>query len=193
MNSHLTEIILLLDRSGSMHGLEQDTIGGINSLIAKQNEMAGKTQLTLVLFDDQYELVWNGVDAHTARLTEKEYYVRGMTALLDAVGKTILDVGHRLAHTKEKDRPGKVMFVITTDGLENASREFTHKKVQEMIKHQEEKYNWEFIFMGANIDAAKEAAEIGIKAQSARSFEASSEGIQLMYDELIPEFLNKKK
>ena len=92
MNSHLTEISLLLDRSGTMHGLEQDTIGGINSLIAKQNEMAGKTQLTLVLFDDQYELVWNGVDARTARLTEKEYYVRGMTALLDAVGKTILDV-----------------------------------------------------------------------------------------------------
>lgn len=193
MNSHLTEIIFLLDRSGSMHGLEQDTIGGINSLIAKQNEMAGKTQLTLVLFDDQYELVWNGVDAHTARLTEKEYYVRGMTALLDAVGKTILDVGHRLAHTKEEDRPSKVMFVITTDGLENASREFTRKKVQEMIKHQEERYNWEFLFMGANIDAAKEAAEIGIKAQSARSFEASSAGIQLMYDELIPEFLNKKK
>ncbi|MBD3108822.1 VWA domain-containing protein [Bacillus sp. AGMB 02131] len=193
MNNRLTEIILLLDRSGSMNGLEEDTIGGINSLITKQREMEGQTQLTLALFDDQYELVWNGIDAADARLTEDVYYVRGMTALLDAVGKTILDVGDRLASTREEDRPGKVMFVITTDGLENASQEFTRQKVQKMIKHQEEKYNWEFLFMGANIDAAKEAEDIGIKAESACCFEASSEGVQEMFDMLIPEFLNKKK
>ena len=193
MNNRLTEIIFLLDRSGSMNGLEEDTIGGINSLIAKQREMEGQTQLTLALFDNQYELVWNGIDAANARLTEDVYYVRGMTALLDAIGKTILDVGNRLANTREEDRPGKMMFVITTDGLENASREFTRRQVQNMIQHQEERYNWEFLFMGANIDAAKEAEDIGIKAESACCFEASKEGVQEMYNRVIPEFLNKKK
>jgi hypothetical protein len=108
--------------------------------------------------------------------------VRGTTALLDAVGKTILDVGDRLFHTSEEERPGKVIFVITTDGQENASREFTYVSVKNLIERQQEKYNWEFIFLGANIDAAKEAGSIGIESNNAYTFEASKEGVEMMYD-----------
>src|SRR5690554_1640502 len=149
MGSNLTEIIFLLDRSGSMGGLENDTIGGFNAFIEKQKQMNGKTIVTAVLFDHEYQLLWNGIGAEDAKLTSKEYYVRGTTALLDAVGKTILDVGRRLLTLPEEERPDKVIFVITTDGMENASREFTHQKVKELIKHQQERYNWEFIFLGA--------------------------------------------
>ena len=181
MNMNRTEIIFLLDRSGSMGGLEGDTIGGFNSFIEKQIQHEGDTILTAVLFDNIYEILWNGVNAKDAKLTNKEYFVRGSTALLDAVGKTILDVGYRLSKTREEERPGKVIFVITTDGLENASREFTYAKVKELIKHQQEKYNWEFIFLGANIDAAKEAGSIGISHENAYSFKASKAGLQNMY------------
>ena len=138
MNMDLTEIIFIVDRSGSMGGLENDTIGGFNAFVEKQRQMGGKTTITTVLFDDRYELLWSGVDAAKVRLTENEYFVRGSTALLDAVGKTILDVGYRLSGTREEDRPAKVIFVITTDGMENASREFTYKKVRELIRHQRE-------------------------------------------------------
>ncbi len=182
MNQKLTEIIFLLDRSGSMGGLEKDTIGGFNAFIEKQMELAGETIVTAVLFDDQYEILWNGVDAGKAKLTNKNYYVRGCTALLDAVGKAILDVGYRLSKTKEEQRPGKVIFVITTDGMENASREFTYKKVKELITHQQEKYSWEFIFLGANIDAAEEAKSLGITLDSAYNFEATEMGVGKMYD-----------
>jgi uncharacterized protein YegL len=181
MNKNVTEIIFLLDRSGSMGGLESDTIGGFNAFVKKQSEL-GETLLTTVLFDDEYEVLWNGVDAKIAKLTDKEYYVRGCTAVLDAVGKTILEVGHRLSRTDEAERPGKVIFVITTDGLENASIEFTYAKVKELIKHQQEKYSWEFIFMGANIDAAKEADSLGIEADNAFKFEASEVGVEKMYN-----------
>ncbi|PLT33340.1 vWA domain-containing protein [Bacillus sp. V5-8f] len=181
MNRNLTEIIFLLDRSGSMAGLESDTIGGFNSLLEKQCQLEGETLVTAVLFDDMYEILWNGVDANSTRLTGKEYYVRGCTALLDAVGKTILDVGHRLSEMSEELRPGKIIFVITTDGMENASREFTYEKVKELIKHQQEKYNWEFIFIGANIDAAEEAESMGINAGNAYNFQASSTGVEEMY------------
>lgn len=181
MDMNLTEIIFLLDRSGSMGGLETDTIGGFNAFIEKQRQMEGKTIVTTVLFDDQYKLLWGGTDAENVKLTEKEYYVRGYTALLDAVGKTILDVGYRLSNTSEEQRPGKVIFVITTDGLENASREFTYDKVRELIRHQQEKYSWEFVFLGANIDAAKEAGSIGISETNAYNFKASEQGIKEMY------------
>jgi hypothetical protein len=181
MNMNLTEIIFLLDRSGSMGGLENDTMGGFNAFIEKQRRMEGKTIITTVLFDDQYELLWSGIDAEEVKLTEKEYFVRGYTALLDAVGKTILDEGHRLSGTRENQRPGKVIFVITTDGLENASREFTYDKVRELIKHQQEKYSWEFIFLGANMDAGKEADSIGIRQDNAYNFEASRDGVEEMY------------
>jgi hypothetical protein len=181
MIKNLTEIIFLLDRSGSMAGLESDTIGGFNGFIQKQSQLKGETLVTAVLFDDQYEVLWNGMDVNKVKLTGKEYYVRGCTALLDAVGKTILDVGYRLSTVEETERPGKVIFVITTDGLENASKEFTYEKVKELIKHQHEKYNWEFVFLGANMDAGKEAESMGISKKYAYDFEASKAGIDKMY------------
>jgi uncharacterized protein YegL len=192
MNENVTEIIFLLDRSGSMAGLESDTIGGFNAFIKKQCQLDGETLVTAVQFDDQYEVIWNGMDAKNVKLTDKEYFVRGSTALLDAVGRTILDVGHRLSKASEEQKPGKVIFVITTDGMENASREFTYEKVKELIKHQQEKYNWEFIFMGANIDAAKEASILGIDMENAYSFEASENGVEVMYN-VICEAVSEKR
>lgn len=151
MKQNKTEIIFLLDRSGSMSGLEKDTIGGFNALIQKQCQL-GETILTTILFDDKYEILWNGVDAIKIKLTEKEYFVRGTTALLDAIGKTILDVSFRLGNMKDEDKPDHLLFVITTDGMENASKEFSYEKVKEMIRNQQEKHGWEFMFLGANID-----------------------------------------
>jgi hypothetical protein len=193
MNSNLTEIIFLLDRSGSMGGLEGDTIGGFNAFIENQRKLEGKTVVTGVLFDDQYEVVWNGVEAEKVKLTTEEYYVRGCTALLDAVGKTILDVGYRLSKTNEEDRPGKVIFVITTDGFENASREFTYGKVKELIQHQQEKYNWEFIFLGANIDAKKEADSLGIDIENAYNFKATETGVECMYKMVSEEVTERRQ
>ncbi|KQL33484.1 hypothetical protein AN960_20605 [Bacillus sp. FJAT-25509] len=192
MNSNKTEIIFLIDRSGSMAGLESDTIGGFNSFIKKQSSFDGETNVTTVLFDDQYEVLWSGINAHEVKLTEKEYFVRGSTALLDAVGKTILNVGNRLSLCSERERPGKVIFVITTDGLENASVEFTYSKVKQLIHHQQQKYNWEFIFMGANIDVAKEASSLGILKENAYTFESSNEGVENMYS-VICEAVSEKR
>jgi len=192
LNSKLTEIIFLLDRSGSMSGLERDTIGGFNAFLEKQCQLDGKISLTAVLFDDQYEILWNGIDATNARITKEEYFVRGTTALLDAVGKTILDVDHRISKTQEEFRPGKVIFVITTDGFENSSREFSYEKVKERIKHQEEQHKWEFIFIGANMDAAKEASSMGIQAENAFDFVASEEGVESMY-QMVNENISKRR
>ncbi|MDF0728536.1 VWA domain-containing protein [Cytobacillus sp. S13-E01] len=192
MNMNVTEIIFLLDRSGSMCGLESDTIGGFNAFIKNQAKLEGETTVTTVLFDDEYEILWNGVNANTVRLSEQEYFVRGCTALLDAVGKTILDVGYRLSKTNEDQRPGNVIFVITTDGLENASREFTYEKIKALIKHQQEKYSWEFIFLGANIDSAKEADNMGIDITNAYNFEASGKGVESMYNIACEAVSNKR-
>lgn len=180
MDNKLTEIIFLLDRSGSMSGLESDTIGGFNSFIKKQCGF-GKTHLTTVLFDDKYEILHNGVDANGVVLTEKDYYPRGATALLDAIGKTILDVGFRISHLDDANKPGKVIFIITTDGLENSSKEFTYDKIQQMVFYQEEMFNWDFIFMGANIDVARESHKLGIHPSMAFSFQSSSQGTHQMY------------
>jgi len=180
MNQNLTEIVFILDRSGSMSGLENDTIGGFNGFVKKQSEI-GPTSLTTVLFDDRYEILHNGVDAGNVVISENDYYTRGSTALLDAIGKTIDDVGERLNETPETQRPGKVIFVITTDGLENASQIFTYKKVKKMIAHQSEKYSWEFIFMGANIDVAEEGAKLGINADRSFKFAADSSGVSEMF------------
>lgn len=193
MNKDRIEIIFLLDRSGSMSGLEGDTIGGFNAFVKGQCKMEGETLLTAVLFDDKYEVLWNGISAKNAVLTDKEYYVRGCTALLDAVGKTILDVGYRLSKAGENKKTSKVIFVITTDGMENASREFTYEKVKELINHQQEKYGWEFIFMGANIDAAKEADSIGINIENAYNFEASHTGVEKMYDTICEAVSEKRQ
>jgi uncharacterized protein with von Willebrand factor type A (vWA) domain len=182
MNQNLTEIVFILDRSGSMSGLENDTIGGFNGFVKRQAE-AGQTSLTTVLFDDQYEIIHNGIDAGNIVLTSKEYFTRGSTALLDAVGKTINDAGKRLNETPEALRPGKVIVVITTDGLENASREFSYEKVKGMITHQTEKYGWEIIFLGANIDVAKEGDKLGIRPDRSIAFAASPSGLNDMFCE----------
>ncbi|PFA67094.1 hypothetical protein CN378_12010 [Bacillus sp. AFS015802] len=192
MNTASTEIIFLLDRSGSMAGLEQETIGGYNSFIEKQSQLPGQTLVTTVLFDDKVELLWSGSDVNKVRLTQEEYVVRGSTALMDAVGKTILDVGHRLSSMGESDRPGKVIFVITTDGMENASVEFSASKVKDLIRHQQERYNWEFIFLGANINAAEEALNIGIDIGNAFQFETSSKGVEKMYDVVSEAVFDKR-
>ncbi len=192
LNNNLTEIIFLLDRSGSMSGLESDTIGGFNAFIEKQCQLDGKVSLTTVLFDDQYEILWDGINAAGAKITNDDYYVRGTTAMLDAVGKTIVDVGHRLSKTPEELKPGKVIFVITTDGMENASCEFTHDKVKKLIQQQADKYSWEFIFIGANMDAAKEASSMGIQADNAFNFVASEIGVESMY-EMINENVSQRR
>jgi len=183
MSEHITEIIFLLDRSGSMSGLERDTIGGFNSFIEMQRKLPGRIKLTTVLFDNQYEVLWDGVDAIQAKLTEKDYFVRGTTALLDAVGKTIVNVNQRLSE-KNGVSVQEVIFVITTDGMENASKEFTHEKVKEMINYQKLHHDWKFIFMGANIDAIEEASNIGISMEHAHSYESSQVGVRAMYDKI---------
>lgn len=190
MNKNLTEIIFLLDRSGSMAGLESETISGFNNFIENQNKVKGETIVTAVLFDNMYEILLNGVLASDAKISNEDYYVRGSTALLDAVGKTIVDVGIRLSKTKESERPRKVVFVITTDGLENASKEYTYEKVKDLISHQSVKYGWEFIFLGANIDSAKEAESIGIDKSKSYNYDATEEGTRRMYyfvDEVVSE------
>lgn len=192
MNMNLTEIIFLLDRSGSMAGLELDTIAGFNAFIERQSQLHGDTIVTTVLFDDNYEILWNGIDANKVKLTDKEYYARGSTALLDAVGKTIIDVSYRLSKTGDEEKPSKIIFVITTDGMENSSLEFTYKKVEELIRHQQEKNNWEFIFLSANIDAIQEADSIGICKDNAYSFEASKDGVEIMY-QMVCESVSEKR
>jgi len=181
MNKKLTQIVAILDRSGSMGGFEDDTIGGFNSFIENQSKEEGEVKLTTVLFDDKYEVLWNGVDAKNVRLTKNEYFVRGSTALLDAIGKAINDLGFSLAKTKEEHRAAKVIFVITTDGYENASNEFTYTKIKEMIQHQREKYNWDFIFLAANLDAKEEAENLGIDEKLAFNYKHSREGIFTCY------------
>ncbi|MFC7784059.1 MULTISPECIES: vWA domain-containing protein [unclassified Rossellomorea] len=192
MNTDSTEIIFLLDRSGSMSGLESDTIGGYNSFIEKQSQLPGQTLVTTVLFDDKVEQLWSGMEGDKVRLTQEEYYVRGSTALMDAIGKTILEVGHRLSNLEEVDRPGKVIFVITTDGMENASVEFSANTVKDLINHQQERYNWEFIFLGATIDATEEALNIGIDIENSYQFEASAKGVEKMYD-IVSEAVFEKR
>lgn len=183
MKEGLTEIIFILDRSGSMGGLESDTIGGFNAMLAKQKKVPGEARVTTVLFDDQYELLHHRIPLEgICPLTDKEYYVRGCTALLDAIGKTIHQLVHTLKHTTEDYRPEKVIFIITTDGLENASKEYSYSKLKQMIKHQTEKYHWEFLFMGANIDAIAEASKLGIKEDRAVTYENNAQGVALNYE-----------
>lgn len=183
MKEGLTEIIFILDRSGSMGGLESDTIGGFNAMLAKQKKVPGEARVTTVLFDDQYELLHHRIPLEgICPITDKEYYVRGCTALLDAIGKTIHQLVHTLKHTTEDYRPEKVIFIITTDGLENASKEYSYSKLKQMIKHQTEKYHWEFLFMGANIDAIAEASKLGIKEDRAVTYENNAQGVALNYE-----------
>ncbi len=182
MKKNLTELVLILDRSGSMSGLEQDTIGGFNSMVSRQKNESGEAFVTTVLFDNRYELLHDRKDIRNIKpITNKEYYVCGTTALLDAIGITINKTGKKLADIKEEERPDKVMFVIITDGMENSSSEFTYDKIKEMIEHQKSMYSWDFIFLGANIDAIKTAASFGIGEDRATNFCCDSTGTQLNY------------
>ena len=182
MRENLTEMVFVLDRSGSMSGLAADTIGGFNELIEKQKKIEGDAYVTTVLFDHEYEVLHDHVAlGEVAPLTDREYFARGSTALLDAVGRTIDAVGARLAATAEDERPEHVVFVITTDGRENSSREYTAKRVRGMIEHQQQKYSWQFVFLGANMDAVSEARNLGISAKYAADFTPSHSGVRKMY------------
>lgn len=183
MKKNLTELVFILDRSGSMAGLEADTIGGFNAMIEKQRGEPGEAVISTVLFDNETEVIHDRVPLDRVPvLTEREYYVRGCTALLDAVGGAIHHIGNVHKYAREEDRPKKTLFVITTDGLENASRRYTYDKVKAMIERQRETYGWEFLFLGANIDAAREAARFGIRADCAADYHADSIGTEAVYE-----------
>ena len=183
MNKNLTEIVYILDRSGSMSGLEADTIGGYNAFLGKQRAEEGEAVVTTVLFDDKYEMVHDRADIKKVEpLTDKEYYARGSTALLDAVGKTVNYVSGRHRTCLESEIPAKTIVVITTDGFENASREYDSAKVKEMIEHRKKEHGWEFIFLGANIDAVETAKDFGISKDFAASYSADREGTALNFD-----------
>lgn len=191
MKNGTTELVFILDRSGSMSGLESDTIGGYNAMLKKQQEESGEAIVTTVLFDDNYELLHDRTNIKGIKpITEKEYYVRGSTALLDAIGKTISKIVNATRHTAKEHQAEKVIFVITTDGMENASREYDHHKVKEMIEHQKARYNWEFIFLGANIDAVSAARDIGISEDRAVKYHADGEGTILNYNVVSEAIIN---
>lgn len=182
MRNDLTELVFILDRSGSMGGLESDTIGGYNSLLEKQRTVPGEAIVTTVLFDDQHELLHDRIPLKGIRpITAGDYFVRGNTALLDAIGKTIVKIVNAHKHTEESQRPAKTLVVITTDGLENASREYNRQRVAQMITQQKEQNGWEFLFLGANIDAIATAATLNIHADRAVNYHADSAGTQVNY------------
>lgn len=179
----MTELVFILDRSGSMSGLERDTIGGFNSMIDKQRKEQGNALVSTVLFNNYSEVIHDRVPLENVpRMTEEEYFVRGCTALLDAVGGAIHHIGNIHKYAREEDVPEKTLFIITTDGMENASQRYTYEKVHAMIKRQQEKYGWEFLFLGANIDAVAEAKRFGIDESRAANFHCDEEGTALNYE-----------
>lgn len=185
MRKNLTEIVFILDRSGSMHGLEADTIGGFNSMIEKQKQADGDALISTVLFDNFSEVLHDRVDVkNIVPLTEKDYSVRGCTALLDAIGGAIHHIGNVHKYARSEDVPEHTLFVITTDGLENASRRYTSERVKQMIERQKAKYGWEFLFLGANIDAVETARGFGISVDRAVNYHSDSRGTQLNYEVL---------
>ena len=178
MKNGLTELVFIIDKSGSMGGLESDTIGGFNSMLSKQKAEAGEAIVTTVLFDHGCELLHDRTDIQAvAPITDKEYQAGGNTALVDAIGETIQKIKKAQKHTAEDYRPEKTLFVIITDGMENASRKYTADLVKAMIERQKEKYGWEFIFLGANIDAVETARGLGIDAQNAQNYHADGVGL----------------
>lgn len=179
----MTELVFILDRSGSMSGLEKDTIGGFNSMLEKQRKEPGDAVVSTVLFDNETEVIHDRVSiADIPNLTDKDYYVRGCTALLDAVGGAIHHIGNVHKYARKEDVPEKTLFIITTDGMENASRRYTYDKVRCMIERQKERYGWEFLFLGANIDAAAEAKRFGIDESMAANYHCDEAGTALNYE-----------
>lgn len=183
MKKDLTELVFILDRSGSMAGLEADTIGGFNAMIERQRGAEGEAVLSTVLFDDCCEVLHDRVDLRrVAPLTPKDYFVGGSTALLDAIGGAIHHIGNVHRYAREEDRPARTLFVITTDGMENASRRYTAAAVRRSIERQKALYGWEFLFLGANIDAVGTAASFGIGADRAVTYNSDSVGTRLNYE-----------
>ena len=183
MRKNLTEIVFILDRSGSMSGLETDTIGGFNSMIEKQKKENGEALISTVLFDNVSEVIHDRVPVQKVEpMTDRDYSVRGCTALLDAIGGAIHHIGNVHKYARNEDVPEHTLFVITTDGMENASRRYDSEKVKKMIERQKEKYGWEFLFLGANINAAKEAARFGIGADRSVNYKCDEAGTALNYE-----------
>ena len=183
MKKTLTEIVYILDRSGSMSGLEADTIEGFNSMIEKQKQTGEKAYVSTVLFDDRSEVIHDRVPIEKVdKITDKEYFVRGSTALLDAVGGAIKHIINIHKYAREEDRPDKTIFVITTDGMENASINYNYKQVKKMIEKEQKEYGWEFIFIGANIDACAEAERFGIRKERAVNYIHDDIGTKLVYE-----------
>lgn len=183
MKNNITELVFILDRSGSMAGLESDTIGGFNSLIEKQRNHKGECYVSTVLFDNVCEVLHDRVRlSEIKKMTDKDYSVRGCTALIDAIGSAIHHIGNIHKYARPEDVPEHTMFVITTDGQENASHRYSSDQVKQMIERQKEKYGWEFLFIGANIDAVETAARYGIGKDRAVNYNADSLGTQLLHD-----------
>lgn len=177
-----SELVFILDRSGSMQGLESDTIGGFNAMLEKQKKQPGEAFVSTVLFDDETQVLHDRLRLNKVKpITEKDYYVRGCTALLDAVGGAIHHIGNIHKYARPEDVPAHTLFVITTDGMENASRRYAARQVKEMIRRQKEKYGWEFLFLGANIDAVETAGRLGICPDRAVNYHSDSTGTRLNY------------
>ena len=183
MKNNITELVFIIDRSGSMSGLEKDTIGGFNSMIEKQKKQEGKAYVSTILFDNVSEVLHDRVELACIKpMTDDDYYVRGCTALLDAIGGAIKHIGNIHKYARKEDVPQHTMFVITTDGMENASRMYSSDKVKKMIEHQKKKYGWEFLFIGANIDAVETASHFGIDSDRAVNYHADQQGTRVLYD-----------
>ena len=183
MKNNITELVFILDRSGSMAGLESDTIGGFNSLIEKQRKQDGECYVSTILFDHVSEVLHDRVKlSEVDKLTENDYTVRGATALIDAIGGAIHHIGNVHKYARPEDVPEHTMFVIMTDGMENASRRYSRDKVKRMIEHEKEKYGWEFLFIGANIDSVETARHFGIGADRSVNYHADSQGTAVVFE-----------
>lgn len=182
-SNNITELVFILDRSGSMSGLEGDTIGGFNAMIEKQKKEAGEAYVSTVLFDNVSEVLHDRIKLKDVpKMTAKDYTVRGCTALIDAIGGAIHHIGNIHKYARSEDVPTHTMFIITTDGQENASQKYTSDEVKKMIERQKKKYGWEFLFIGANIDAVETASQFGIEKDRAVNYRADSQGTQVLYE-----------
>ncbi len=183
MKKNLTELVFILDRSGSMSGMEEDTIGGFNAMIEKQKKLEGEAIVSTVLFSTSSKVLHDRVDIDKIEpMNDNQYQVGGGTALLDAIGGAIHHIGNVHKYARDEDRPEHTMFIITTDGMENASHMYGSDRVKEMIRRQEERYGWEFLFVAANIDAVEVAEHIGIRCERAANYNYSRKGTKNLYE-----------